>query len=260
MGKLDGKVACITGGTRSIGRAMAEAFIAEGASVVVNGRDEAKGQQCLAEMNAGDRAAFYGGDASKQSAVEGLIDFTIERFGKLDICCLNSGGVSMTAPVAMMTDEEWQLEIDWNLNHVFWGMRRALQHMMPREAGRIIVTSSVEGKLGKPGIPGYSTTKHAVNGLVKAAAQEVGTMGITVNAILPGIIETDIVRSTGPDSAVAMGLAGYDELINMFAQESAIKRPNKVEEVAAVAVMLASDAARNMTGCLFPVDGGTMPY
>ena len=260
MGKLDGKVACITGGTRSIGRAMADAFIAEGASVVVNGRDEAKGQQCLAEMNAGDRAAFYAGDASKQSAVEGLIDFTIERFGKLDICCLNSGGVSMTAPVAMMTDEEWQLEIDWNLNHVFWGMRRALQHMMPREAGRIIVTSSVEGKLGKPGIPGYSTTKHAVNGLVKSAAQEVGTMGITVNAILPGIIETDIVRSTGPDSAVAMGLAGYDELINMFAQESAIKRPNKVEEVAAVAVMLASDAARNMTGCLFPVDGGTMPY
>ena len=70
--------------------------------MVVNGRDEAKGQQCLTEMNAGDRAAFYGGDASKQSAVEGLIDFTIERYGKLDICCLNSGGVSMTAPVAMI--------------------------------------------------------------------------------------------------------------------------------------------------------------
>ncbi len=260
MGKLDGKVACITGGTRSIGRAMAEAFIAEGASVVVNGRDAAKGQACLDEIGAGDRADFFGGDASKQATVEGLIDFTIERYGKLDICCLNSGGVNMTAPVAMMTDEEWQLELDWNLNHVFWGMRRALQHMMPRQSGRIIVTSSVEGKLGKPGIPGYVTTKHAVNGLVKSAAQEVGTMGITVNAILPGIIETDIVRSTGPDSAVAMGLDGYDALIDMFAQESAIKRPNKVEEVAAVAVMLATDAARNMTGCLFPVDGGTMPY
>jgi len=260
MGKLDGKVACITGGTRSIGRAMAEAFIAEGASVVVNGRDAAKGQTCLDEIGAGDRADFFGGDASKQATVEGLIDFTIERYGKLDICCLNSGGVNMTAPVAMMTDEEWQLELDWNLNHVFWGMRKALQHMMPRQSGRIIVTSSVEGKLGKPGIPGYVTTKHAVNGLVKSAAQEVGTMGITVNAILPGIIETDIVRSTGPDSAVAMGLDGYDALIDMFAQESAIKRPNKVEEVAAVAVMLATDAARNMTGCLFPVDGGTMPY
>ncbi len=258
--ELEGKVACITGGTRSIGRAMAEAFVAEGAKVVVNGRDEAKGAACLEEMGAGDNAAFYAGDASNQQSVEGLIDFTIERYGQLDICCLNSGGVKMTAPVADMTDEEWQLEVDWNLNHVFWGMRRAFNHMIPREYGRVIVTSSVEGKLGKPGIPGYSATKHAVNGLVKAAAQEVGTLGITVNSILPGIIETDIVRETGPDSAVAMGLGGYDDLIDMFASESAIKRPNTVEEVAAVAVYLASDAARNMTASMFPVDGGTSPY
>ena len=260
MGKLDGKVACITGGTRSIGRGMADAFLAEGAKVVVNGRDEEKGQRCLDEMNAGDDAAFFVGDAAKQDAVEGLVDFTIERYGQLDICCLNSGGVLATAPVAQMSDEEWQLEVDWNLNHVFWGMRRALQHMIPRESGRIIVTSSVEGKLGKPGIPGYSATKHAVNGLVKAAAHEVGTLGITVNAILPGIVETDIVRETGPDSAVAMGVGTYDKLIELFSAESAIKRPNTVDEVAAVAVLLASDAARNMTGCMFPVDGGTMPY
>ncbi len=260
MGKLDGRVACITGGTRSIGRAMADAFVTEGAKVVVNGRDAEKGQQCLAEMDAGDDADFYGGDASKQDTVEGLIDFTIERYGQLDICCLNSGGVQNTAPVMAMTDEEWQLEVDWNLNHVFWGMRKALQHMVPRETRRVMVTSSVEGKLGKPGIPGYAATKHAVNGLVKAAAQETGTLGVTVNAILPGLIETDIVRETGPDSAVAMGLDGYDALIEMFSQEAAIKRPNTVEEVAAVALFLASDAAKNMTGNMFPVDGGTMPY
>lgn len=260
MGKLEGKVACITGGTRSIGRAMADAFVAEGAKVVVNGRDAEKGQRCLEEMGAGDDAAFFAGDASEQSTVEGLVDFTIETYGQLDICCLNSGGVKMTAPVAQMTDEEWTLEVDWNLNHVFWGMRRALQHMIPRESGRILVTSSVEGKLGKPGIPGYAATKHAVNGLVKAAAQEVGTLGITVNSILPGLIETDIVRETGPESAIAMGLDGYDALIDLFTQESAIKRPNRVEEVAAVAVLLASDAGRNITGNMFPVDGGTMPY
>jgi 3-hydroxybutyrate dehydrogenase len=247
MGKLDGKVACITGGTRSIGRAMAEAFLAEGATVVVNGRDAAKGAVAIAEMGGGPNVAFYAGDSSKQSVVEGLIDFTIERFGKLDICCLNSGGVNMTAPVAQMSD-------------VFWGMRRSLQHMIPRQSGRIIVTSSVEGKLGKPGIPGYVATKHAVNGLVKSAAHEVGTLGITVNAILPGIIETDIVRSTGPDSAVAMGLGTYENLIAAFSSEAATKKPNKVEEVAAVAVMMATDAARNITGCLFPVDGGTLPY
>jgi 3-hydroxybutyrate dehydrogenase len=260
MGKLEGKVAAITGGTRSIGRAMAEAFLAEGAKVVVNGRDEAKGQQAVAEMGGGDSVAFYAGDASKQSTVEGLVDFTVEHFGQLDIMCLNSGGVLNTAPVFMMTDEEWNLEIDWNLNHVFWGMRKALQHMLPRESGRVIVTSSVEGKLGKPGIPGYAATKHAVNGLVKAAAREVGTQGITVNAILPGLIETDIVRTTGPDSAIAMGLESYDAMLALFTKESAIKKCNTVEQVAAVAVMLASDAARNMTGCMFPVDGGTMPY
>lgn len=260
MGKLEGKVACITGGTRSIGRGIADAFLAEGARVVVNGRDEEKGKRCLDEMAAGDRAAYFPGDASKQETVEGLIDFTISTFGQLDICCLNSGGVLNTAPVFQMTDEEWALEVDWNLHHVFWGMRSALQHMVPRQRGRIIVTSSVEGKLGKAGLPGYVACKHAVNGLVKAAAKEVGPLGITVNAVLPGIIETDIVRETGPQSAIAMGLPGYDELIAAFCSESAIKRPNTVEEVAAVAVLLASDTAKNMTGCLFPIDGGTLPY
>ena len=260
MGKLEGKVAAITGGTRSIGRAMADAFLAEGAKVVINGRDEAKGQQAIAEMGGSDNAAFFAGDAAKQATVEGLIDFTIDRFGQLDIMCLNSGGVRNTAPVFAMTDEEWNLEIDWNLNHVFWGMRKSLQHMMPRDTGRILVTSSVEGKIAKPGIPGYNTTKHAVNGLVKAASKEVGTTGITINAILPGLIETDIVRSTGPDSAEAMGLPSYQAMLDLFTKESAIKKCNTVEQVAAVAVMLASDAARNITGCMFPVDGGTMPY
>src|SRR5690349_11425151 len=143
MGRLDGKVAAITGGTRSIGRGIADAFLAEGASVVVNGKSPDKGEQCLAEMNVGDRAAFYPGSVLEQSVVEGLVDFTVDRYGQLDIMVLNSGGVAHTAPVVQMTDEEWQLEITWNLHHVFWGMRKALQHMIPRQTGRVIVTSSV---------------------------------------------------------------------------------------------------------------------
>ena len=260
MGKLDGKVAAITGGTRSIGRGMAEAFLREGAKVVVNGRDAAKGAQALKEMGGGPNIAFFPGDARVQSTADGIVDFTIEKFGKLDIMCLNSGGVQNTAPVHMMTNEEWQLEMDWNLNSVFWGMRKALNHMIPRQTGRIIVTSSVEGKLGKPGIPGYAATKHAVLGLMKAAAKEVGTLGITVNAILPGLIETDIVRETGPESAKMMGVETYEGLLEMFAQESSIKRLNTVEEVAAAAVMLASDAASGITGTSWAVDGGTLPY
>ena len=260
MGKLDGKVAAITGGTRSIGRGMAEAFLREGAKVVVNGRDAAKAEQALKEMGGGPNIAFFAGDAMVQSTADGIVDFAIEKFGKLDIMCLNSGGVQNTAPVHMMTNEEWQLEMDWNLNSVFWGMRKALNHMIPRQTGRIIVTSSVEGKLGKPGIPGYAATKHAVLGLMKAAAKEVGTLGITVNAILPGLIETDIVRTTGPESAKAMGVETYEGLLEMFAAESAIKRLNTVEEVAAAAVMLASDAASGITGTSWAVDGGTLPY
>jgi NAD(P)-dependent dehydrogenase (short-subunit alcohol dehydrogenase family) len=260
MGKLEGKVAAITGGTRSIGRGMAEAFLREGAKVVVNGRDQAKGERAVAEMGGGDDVAFYAGDAATQAANEGIVDFAIERFGQLDIICLNSGGLKQTAPVMLMSDEEWQLEVDWNLNSVFWGMRKALQHMVPRGSGRVLVTSSVEGKLGKPGIPGYTATKHAVNGLVKSAALETGTSGVTVNAILPGLVETDILRETGPASAASMGLPSYEAMIELFTAESAIKRCNTVEEVAAVAVMLASDAARNLTGNLFAVDGGTMPY
>jgi len=260
MGKLDGKVAAITGGTRSIGRGMAEAFLREGAKVVVNGRDAKKGEQALKEMGGGPNIAFFAGDARVQSTADGIVDFAIEKFGKLDIMCLNSGGVQNTAPVHLMTNEEWELEMDWNLNSVFWGMRKALNHMIPRQSGRIIVTSSVEGKLGKPGIPGYAATKHAVLGLMKAAAKEVGTLGITVNAILPGLIETDIVRETGPESAKMMGVETYEGLLEMFAQESAIKRLNTVEEVAAAAVMLASDAASGITGTSWAVDGGTLPY
>ena len=260
MGKLEGKVAAITGGTRSIGRGMAEAFLREGAKVVVNGRDAKKGEQAIKEMGGGPNIAFFAGDARVQSTADGIVDFAIEKFGKLDIMCLNSGGVQNTAPVHMMTNEEWALEMDWNLNSVFWGMRKALNHMIPRQSGRIIVTSSVEGKLGKPGIPGYAATKHAVLGLMKAAAKEVGTLGITVNAILPGLIETDIVRETGPESAKMMGVETYEGLLEMFAQESAIKRLNTVEEVAAAAVMLASDAAAGITGTSWAVDGGTLPY
>lgn len=112
-------------------------------------------------MGGGDNVAFFAGDAVLQSTAEGIVDFTIERFGKLDIMCLNLGVCCTPAPVAQMSDEEWRLvEMDWNLNSVFWGMRKSLQHMIHASTAGIVVTSSVEGKGGKPGIPGYNTTKH----------------------------------------------------------------------------------------------------
>ena len=260
MGLLDGQVACITGGTRGIGRATAEAFLREGASVVVNGRSEEKGALAVEEMDGGDQVHFIAGDVKVREHCDAIVNGTVDRYGRIDILVANAGGADNHAAIAELTDEAMQDSLEWNLWHTFWTMRTALGHMIPQESGRIIATSSVEGKMGKPGLSIYVAAKHAINGLVKSAAQEVGTLGITVNSILPGLIETDIVRETGPESAIAMGLDDYDALIHLFTQESAIKRPNRVEEVAAVAVLLASDAGRNITGSMFPVDGGTMPY
>lgn len=261
MGKLDGKVAVITASTRSIGRGIAEKYLAEGAKVVISGRSADKGATALDEMGAGDNAHFIACDATQQDQVEALIDGTVGHFGRVDITVLNAGGIMNAAPVAEMTDENWNHALGINLNHTFWGMRRSLQHMQKQQSGRIIAISSVEGKVSKPTISHYSSNKHAINGLVKVAAHENGTQGITVNAILPGIVLTDMFYESGAATVEAMQLeGGLDALAAMYASGSAIKRPNTVEEVAAVALMLARDEAKNITGCLFPCDGGTSPY
>jgi 3-hydroxybutyrate dehydrogenase len=147
----------------------------------------------------------------------------------------------------------------WNVYSTFWGTRRALAPMVENGWGRIINVSSTEGKVGKPVFTAYSTAKHAINGMTKAVAQEVGASGVTVNAICPGLVITDIVKANGPATAEAMGMT-FDEMVDMFSQESALKRPNTVEEVAAMAVLLASEAGGGITGGTLSVDGGIAPY
>ena len=264
--KLAGKVAAVTGGSRGIGRGIVEAFLAEGASVVLNGRDAEKGERALAEMDADvalrfspEHAHFIAGDVTREETVKGLVDGAVERYGRIDILVNNAGGSSGFAPVAQMENEAWDHTILWNLSATFWGIKHAFAHMIPQESGRIINISSLEGKHGKPGIAAYVAAKHAINGLTKSAAQEVGTTGITVNAICPGLIETDIVRESGAAAAASMGLT-YDEMVQQFADESAIKRMNTTEEVGAVAVLLASDVGAGITGALWSVDGGTAAY
>jgi 3-hydroxybutyrate dehydrogenase len=259
MGELDGRVAVITGGTRGIGRAIAEAFVRDGASVVINGRDVAKGQRALDEMAAGDRVHFVPGDACVKEDCEGLIDATVERYGRLDILVNNAGGSVNNAPVADLTDEAMEFALNVNLWSTFWCSRRALSHMIPQQWGRIMNISSVEGKVGKPGISTYVTAKHAVNGLTKALAHEVGTLGITVNALCPGAIETDMMKDEGGKAAESMGMK-YEDLLAWFASESAIQRLNEVEDVALVATLLASEAGAGITGSLISIDGGSAPY
>jgi 3-hydroxybutyrate dehydrogenase len=259
MGELDGRVAVITGGTRGIGRAIAEAFVRDGASVVINGRDLAKGQRAVDEMAAGDRVHFVSGDACIKEDCEGLIDATVARYGRLDILVNNAGGSVNNAPVAELTDEAMEFALKVNLWSTFWCSRRALGHMIPQQWGRIMNISSVEGKVGKPGLATYVTGKHAVNGLTKALAHEVGTLGITVNALCPGAIETDMMKDEGGKAAESMGMK-YEDLLAWFASESAIQRLNEVEDVALIATLLASEAGAGITGSLISIDGGSAPY
>ena len=259
MGELTGRVAAITGGTRGIGRAIAEAFLAEGCKVVINGTNSEKGAQAMAEIGRPDDAVFVQGNAKVREDCERVVDQAVEHFGRIDIMVNNAGGATNHAPVANLTDEALDDALKWNLWSTFWCSRKAVNYMIPQGWGRIINISSVEGKCGKPGLSIYVIAKHAINGLTKSMAQEVGTLGITVNSLCPGVIETDIVREQGPQAAEAMGIS-YEQLIEYFVEESATKRVMAVDDVAAVAMLLASEAGAGITGSLISIDGGTSPY
>lgn len=257
--KLAGKIAAITGGTAGLGRGIAEAFLSEGASVVLMARNADKGARVLDELAVGDRAAFIAGDAMVQADVEGFIDQTLARFGTIDILVNNAGGAGDLQPMVNLSDEAFDQAMKWNVYATFWACRRALKTMLAQRSGRIINISSMEGKHGKPVFTAYTAAKHAINGMTKSLAREVGTEGITVNAICPGLVITDIIKDNGPAVAATMGMT-LDEMIAHFAQESAIKRPNTVEEVAAVALLLASPVGAGITGAMISVDGGTAQY
>ncbi len=257
--QLEGKVAAITGGTAGIGLGIARAYLAEGATVALMARNQAKAEAVLAELDAGERCIFVGGDAMVQADVEGFVDTAGEKLGAVDILVNNAGGAGDLQPLVELSDATFDECMKWNVYSTFWATRRALPNMLANGWGRIINISSVEGKIGKPVFTAYSTAKHAINGMTKALAQEVGAAAVTVNAICPGLVITDIVKDNGPATAEAMGIS-FDEMVEMFAQEAAIKRPNTVEEVAAMAVLLASEAGGGITGAMLNVDGGTAPY
>lgn len=257
--KLEGRIAAVTGGSAGIGRGIAEAYLAEGASVAVMARNAGKAEKMLAEVGAGNRLIFIQGDAMDQASVEGFVDQTAAHFGRVDILINNAGGAGDLQPTISLSDESFDECMKWNVYSTFWGTRRALKYMTEQSWGRIINISSMEGKHGKPVLTAYTTAKHAINGMTKSVAREVGTQGITVNAICPGLVITDIVRDNGPNTAEAMGMT-FDEMVDLFSKEAAIERPNTVEEVAAVAVLLASDLGGGITGALMSVDGGTAQY
>jgi 3-hydroxybutyrate dehydrogenase len=257
--QLKDKVAVVTGGTRGIGFGVAKAFLNEGASVLIVGRSPEKGEKALAELGYPNRVMFLACDATDRPSVDAMIDACVARFGTIDILVNNVGGATAFAPIAVMDDETWQQGLLFNVTAAFFASRKALGTMLPRKSGRIINMSSVEGKHGKPFIVQYVTAKHALNGFTKGLSKEVGPEGITVNALCPGLVVTDLVTEQAEAAARSAGIT-TDQFLAQYASESAMNRVNTVEEIAAVAVLVASDAGSGINGAMISIDGGTAAY
>jgi 3-hydroxybutyrate dehydrogenase/3-oxoacyl-[acyl-carrier protein] reductase len=239
MGTLEGRVAVITAGSTGIGFGIAEAFIAEGASVVLGNRET---------------------DALEREQVDALVDFAAEKYGQLDIIVNCAGGCDGWAPIGELSDEAWLKGLEWNASTAFWGTRRALKYMLPAGYGRIINIASIEGKIAsKVAVSHYIAGKHAMIGLTKATAVEYGTTGVTCNAICPGPIETELMKDAGAQVAAASGIT-YEAFLEDFANDCLTKELQTVEQVAGMAVLLAGPLGNGMTGATYNVDGGSAPF
>ncbi|MER5932111.1 SDR family NAD(P)-dependent oxidoreductase [Streptomyces sp. NPDC002054] len=256
---LRGKTALITGGTAGIGLAIAQDFVRDGARVVINGRDAERGRRALATFGTRDHVRFSEADVTRGDAAGELVERTVAEYGRLDILVNNAGGARSVGPVADTSDEDWEYTLRWNLDAVFRASRAAVRHMAPRGTGRIITISSAAGKVPTPLLTAYCTAKHAVHGFTKSLAAEVGTDGITVNAICPALIRTDNLEEVARAYADRTGITP-EQWISQWTSANALKRPVTAAGVAAMAVLLASDAGADITGSMLDVDGGVAPY
>jgi len=248
MGRLDGKVAVITGAASGIGRATALLFADEGAKVVVADWDEAKGRRVAAEISGGGGSStFVKVDVSKPEDVQAMVGTAVDAYGRLDVLFNNAGIEGETAPTADCSLENWERVIAINLKGVFLGMKYGIAAMLNSGGGSIINNASVAGLVGFPGIPAYSASKGGVIQLTKTAALEYAKQGIRVNVICPGVIWTPMVeRFVAPSEEVRKTLEAA-EPIGRFGQP---------EEVARLALFLACDDSSFCTGAPFVVDGG----
>lgn len=260
MNHMEGQVAVVTGGSRGIGAGIVSAFLETGARVAFNGRSAEKAQALVQELGTPDGLWYCQGSVTERDDVDRLVDGAVERFGSIDVLVNNAGGSGALGPIAELDEDAWEHDLRLNLTSVFLGTKAALRHMLPAGHGTIINISSVEGKIAAPSMGAYVASKHGVNGLTKTVAAEVGRAGITVNAICPGLVLTDAVMNGGPTLAASLGMT-FDEMVdNIFRSKTLTGELTTVDQVAQMAVFLASEAGRGITGATLSVDGGICPY
>ena len=241
--KLTDKVVIITGGSRGIGRATAIALATEGAKVVVNyARSSDAAKEVVTEITAaGGEAIAVGADVSQAEDVDSLIKQTLEKFSRIDVL-VNNAGITRDTLLMRMKPADWQAVINLNLTGVFLCTKAVTKTMLKQKSGRIINIASVAGQMGNPGQANYSAAKAGVIGFTKTVAKELASRGITVNAVAPGFIATDMTEDTKSEDIIKFIPLG---------------RYGKPEEIAGMIRFLAADpAAAYITGQVFNVDGG----
>ncbi len=249
-GRLDGRVAAITGASSGIGRAAAERFAEEGAKVAIGDIQDNAGQT-LAE-SLGDAAIYVHCDVTSEDDVSGLVDAAVAEFGQLDVMYNNAGIVGAVGPVDTTPADEWHASIDVLLHGVFYGVKHAARVMKPRMTGSIISMSSTAGVMGGLGPHAYAAAKHAVVGLTKNAAAELCRFGIRVNCIAPASMATPMVAFAHTGDHTNMDGA----LAELTASSPLIGRPGLATDVANAALWLASDESGYTSGHTLATDAG----
>lgn len=258
MGRLSGKAAIVTGSTSGIGLGIARALAAEGADVMLNGLGEPAEIDRLRLGLAADygvRALYSPADMTRPAEIAAMVRSAEEALGAVDIL-VNNAGIQHVAPVDDFPVAKWDAIIAINLSSNFHAIRAALPAMKKRGWGRIINVASAHALVASPFKSAYVAAKHGVAGLTKTVALEVAESGITVNAICPGYVLTPLVQKQIPDTAKARGISEEEVVKNVLLAAQPTKKFVTVEQVAAFATFLASDAAASITGAVLPIEGG----